>query len=58
MRACFLLAISELRMGKCSPSSQDFIASLERNLPCEVDKVATHIFFCKMNAYLFNQQEI
>ena len=49
----FLSAISELRMGKCSAATQEFLLSLSRQLPSEVESDATHIFFQKGNAMLF-----
>ena len=54
----FLFAISEIRMGKCSERTQQFLSFLQRDLPDDVEKVATHIFFRKVNAHLFNRQKI
>ena len=54
----FLSAISELRLGKCSVKMQEFLLQLSRRLPSEIERDATHIFFRKRNAMLFNRQRI
>ena len=54
----FLFAISEIRLGKCSEASEHFLSSLQRDLSREVEKDATHIFFRKVNAHLFNIMKI
>ena len=54
----FLSAISELRLGKCSVKMREFLLHLSRRLPSEIERDATHIFFRKRNAMLFNWQRI
>ena len=54
----FFSAISELRMGKCSAATQQFLLSLSRQLPSEVESDATHIFVQKGNAMVFNWMRI
>jgi ATP-dependent DNA helicase PIF1 len=51
----FLFCISEIRMGKCSKETELF---LQKDLSTELEKDATHIFFRKVNAQLFNNQKI
>ena len=53
-----LYAISELRMGKCSARTGDFLWALSRELPEIIAREATHIFFRKNPAMLFNQRRI
>ena len=54
----FLFAISEIILGKCSEASERFLSSLQRDLSREVEKDATHSFFRKVNAHLFNIMKI
>ena len=54
----FLFALSEIRLGKCSKASERFLSSLQRDLLREVKEDATHIFFRKVNAHLFNIMKI
>ena len=54
----FLFAISEIRMGKCSERTEQFLSFLQRDLQEDMERVATHIFFRKVNAHLFNMQKV
>ena len=54
----FLSAISDLHMGECSPATQEFLLRLARQLPLDIENDATHIFFRKANAMLYNRQRI
>ena len=54
----FLLAISELRLGECSVETQEYLSGLGRPLPSALENDATHIFFRKGNAMLFNRLKI
>jgi hypothetical protein len=54
----FLSAILELRLGKCSVAMQEYLSGLGRPLPSALENDATHIFFRKGNAMLFNRLKI
>ena len=54
----FLSAISELRLGKCSMETQEYLSCLSRPLPMMFEQHGTHIFFRKVNAVLFNRLKI
>ena len=42
-----LSALADIRKGQCSISSEQYLSSLDRDLPQALQEVATHIFFEK-----------
>ena len=54
----FLSALSEIREGKCSLTSEHFITSLQRELPWQLLQSATHIYFRKVPVQLANRRQL
>ena len=51
----FLSALKEVRLGECSGATEDYLGTLSRDLDEEKERSATHIFFKKIPALLFNR---
>ena len=51
----FIEALQKLRLGLCSQEMYAFLADLFRNLPIELQRVATHIYFKNASAILHNR---
>ncbi|XP_020610138.1 uncharacterized protein LOC110048702 [Orbicella faveolata] len=54
----FLNALAEIRLGRCSKDSEEYICSLKRNLSADVEESTTHIFFRKIPVTLMNRKEL
>ena len=54
----FLNALGEIRLGRCSKDSKEYICSLKRNLSADLEESATHIFFRKIPVTLMNRKEL
>ena len=52
----FLSTISELRLGKCSVKTQEFLLQLSRQLPSEIERDATH-FLSKTKCHVIQPAE-
>ena len=54
----FLKALADIRLGKCSKDSEEYICSLKRSLPAVLEENVTHIFFRKIPVALMNRKEL
>ena len=54
----FLKVLSEKRMGQCGHETEQYIYSLNRDLPQHLQESVTHIFFRKIPITLRNRQEL
>ena len=54
----FINSLKDLRIGQCSAESLRFLSGLSRDLPPELACAATHIFFKKIPAALFNRSVV
>ena len=54
----FVAALKDLRLGKCSEETSNFMAQLSRGLEPRLAEDATHIFFKRNGALLFNRSAL
>ena len=54
----FISALSDLRLGQCTSSSEQYLLSLGRALPPAFQEEATRIFFRKVPVQLSNRREL
>lgn len=50
----FISCIQEVRFGKCSEESHTYVKGLARNLSCELQEAAVHIYFKRLPAQIYN----
>lgn len=54
----FLAALAEIREGGCSITTEQYLASLQRQLPWELQRTATQIYFRKVPVQLANRRQL
>ena len=54
----FLECQRDLRLGKCTKKTEEFITSLERPLPEDLKEEAIHIFFKRVPSQVFNRERL
>ncbi|XP_022779512.1 ATP-dependent DNA helicase PIF1-like [Stylophora pistillata] len=54
----FLAALAEIREGACSIATKQYLASLQRQLPWELQRTATQIYFKKVPVQLANRRQL
>ena len=54
----FLECQGDLRLGKCTKKTEEFITSLERPLPEDLKEEAMHMFFRGVPSQVFNRERL
>lgn len=54
----FLAALAEIREGGCSITTEQYLVSLQRQLPWELQRTATQIYFRKVPVQLANRRQL